>query len=101
MNQNNCCSQPLTDNCSICECSKTSCQYMDIDLAVNLKPTAIINGISVECICDPIITCIENNCNNCCKIMISQRIRVDIPITYRISAFADESTAHCECVSNT
>ena len=76
-------------------CFKVSYQYADISVPVEIKPTATVGDIEVECCGDSIITRKEK-CGNSCEIIISQKICIKIPVSYNVSAKVGESAVNCK-----
>ena len=78
-------------------CTKTGIQYADISTPIDIKPHATIGEIETECLGEPEISCIEKNCDKPCKIVISQKIRIKIPVQYNVIACIGDSSIDCGC----
>lgn len=78
------------------ECSKINYQYANVSVPVQLKPKTIAGDIIVECCEEPHIECNDNQCENQSEITITQKVRIKIPIRYKIDACVGESVISCE-----
>jgi len=81
-----------------CECGDTVCkktvvQKADVNIPVDIKPTAEVGIIKAECIGEPQIT--NDMCKESCKIIITQTISVKIPIQYNVATKVGESEVIC------
>lgn len=91
------CNPPQPTECTEGECTNISYQYAAVSLPVEIKPTAKMGEIEVECLGDPFMECRENRCKKTCEVTILQNIRVRIPITYKVVACAGDATVECCC----
>ena len=74
-------------------CKKIISQKADVNVPLEIKPTAEVGKIESECCGEPRI--IRDACENSCKITIVQTIRIKIPIKYNISTNVGKSSAVC------
>lgn len=91
--------QPPTN--SVCSCPNDSCvkigyQYADISVPVELKPSAAVGDIVIECCGEPNVSCRESKCGDSCEVIITQKVSIKIPINYQVSARAGNSTVNCD-----
>ncbi len=77
-------------------CDKTGFQLVEIDLPVELKPCPEIGRIETECCGDPYIVCECCECSESCCIVVTQKLKIRIPIKYAVKATAGESCIACE-----
>lgn len=78
-------------------CTKTAQQYADVSTSISLKSTATIGQLETECCGEPSICCEETQCENMCKITITQKVCIKIPISYKIDACINEDGINCNC----
>jgi hypothetical protein len=78
-------------------CSKVAHQYADISSSVQLKPSAAIGKIEIECCGEPTVCCSDNRNANMCEITILQKVRINIPISYNAIACVGENDVNCDC----
>ncbi|MGN0487638.1 MAG: hypothetical protein ACI4HO_00075 [Ruminococcus sp.] len=85
------------ENCSCGDdgCTKTTRQYADISVPLELKPDASLGDVSVECYGEPTVVCRENRYNNSCKITVNQKIALIIPIHYEVDVSMGKSDINC------
>lgn len=92
------CYHPLPNcECRESDCMTTSYQYSNVAVPVEITPTAIVGEIKTECCGEPTVLCKENKCKNSCEIVIKQKIRVEIPIIYKVKTCVGESKTDCKC----
>ncbi|MBP3320325.1 MAG: hypothetical protein J6K87_01600 [Clostridia bacterium] len=83
-------------------CSAVGFQDVMIGVPVEIKPFATVGKIHTECISEPVISknlclCEEKSCDTC-KFIITQKIRVEIPVTF--GAKTEVSKAIIDCKYN-
>lgn len=83
-------------SCTQDGCTKTGHQYADISIPVELKPKTTVGEVEVKCCGEPSVVCEESKCSNVCKVVITQKISINIPIHYQITACTGESTIECQ-----
>lgn len=89
-----------TETCggeSSCGCVKTVIQYANISSEIDILPKIEIGEIETECLGGPDIKCVGSPCKKACKLILSQTVRIKIPIQYSAAACVDESSANCGC----
>ena len=74
-------------------CKKIISQKADVNVPVEIKPTAEVGKIESECCGEPRI--INDECEDSCKITIVQTIRIKIPIKYNVSTNIGKSLVVC------
>lgn len=82
-------------DCSDGECAKTGIQYANVSTTVDIAPCVKIGEIETECLGAPEVCCSENQCKESCKVVITQKIRIKIPIQYSFKARVGESDVDC------
>ena len=91
---NTCHPAPLY-SCPQNECTTVCCQYTDISLPIELKPTTCIGTIEIECCGKPDIVCKEATCCKNTEVIITQNICIKIPVTYKVTTCVGESSMNC------
>lgn len=80
-------------------CKKNVHELADILLPIKLEPETTIGEIITECCGEPSIIC-KNNCdchnNNYCELVITQTIRITIPIEYGVNTYTGKSNIKCK-----
>ena len=56
--------------------------------------------MEAECCGEPTICCGEIQCDNTCKLTITQKICIKIPISYKIDAHIEEGGINCNCTQD-
>ena len=84
-------------NCPEDACVKTGYQYADISVPMELKPSATLGDIIMECCGEPDVDCRESKCGDSCEITITQKVSIKIPVHYQVSACVGNSTINCIC----
>lgn len=92
----------LPEQTGNCPCSKDGCekigyQYADICIPIDLKPDAALGNVTVECCGEPCLECLEHSGQNACKVIVTQKVNVRIPIRCQVTACMGESTINCDC----
>lgn len=77
------------------ECTKITKLCAEISLPIEVKSSANIGNITVLCTGEPSVKFRENR--NICDIFVQQKICIEIPVCYKITADADSSRIGCEC----
>jgi len=85
------------DDCSFDEFRRNIPQYADISLPVDIDPSASVGRIVTEWLGDPVVVCRKDHCDNTCRITITQRVRVIIPVTYCVITCVGDPDIDC-CV---
>jgi hypothetical protein len=80
-------------NCDDKTCKRTVIQKADVSIPIEIKPKAVVGKITSECLGEPIIT--NENCEESCKIIITQVLSVKIPIEYLVSTKIENSEVNC------
>lgn len=80
-------------------CPKNKCctvgnQYADVSVPIEIEPKIEVGEIKTECCGEPMVRCKNCSSEKCC-IEIVQKISIQIPICYRISAVAKETSIAC------
>lgn len=95
--------EETTFNQSSCPEKGDSCvgigvQYAEVSLPVKLSPEAIVGSIKTECCGEPRIF-VSQNCHgkngSGCRLIITQSLCIKIPLEYKTTAEAGESTINC------
>lgn len=82
------------------EHSKVAYQYADVNIPVQLNPNVTIGDIEIECCDEPIVNCCNNDSQQACDVIVTQKVRIKIPICYEIDACAGKSFINCNlCAS--
>lgn len=76
-------------------CTKINRQCADVSIPLDIEPTADIEDIKISCYEAPCIS-FKKKCDNKCSITITQRICLDIPITYSVSTNSGDLSVDCE-----
>ena len=85
------------EKCPEDACVKVGYQYADVSVPMELKPSAKVGDIVIECCGEPDVKCREGKCGDSCEICITQKISIKIPIHYQVVACAGESKINCIC----
>ena len=81
---------------SLCgECRKISAQLADISLPLELKPLTTVSDIRVECLGEPQLACGTDCGGATCELLITQRVRVSIPVKFDVDISVGESSILC------
>ncbi|MCC8042622.1 MAG: hypothetical protein LIO69_03805 [Oscillospiraceae bacterium] len=88
---------PKPCQCADGECTKVICKEAEITVPIELMPTASVNDISMECCSDPVVICSQCGCDDSCQLSITQKIKIKIPITYRLNTCIGKSEINCLC----
>lgn len=80
-----------------CDCVRTGVQYADITTPISVEPHVKIGGIETEYIGVPDVCCTESRCKNVFNIVLTQKLRITIPIQYGVTACVEESDITCRC----
>ena len=88
---------PATCGCLEDACVKTGYHYADISVPIELKPSATLGAVVVECCGEPAVTCRDDDCGNTCEVTITQKVSIQIPIHYQVAACMGESSIDCDC----
>lgn len=76
-------------------CNKTSHEFANVTLPVELVPSTHVGPVTTNCIGEPNVRCEANPCANTVRIVISQRLKVTIPVTIRVHAVPGAGQINC------
>ncbi|NLU24269.1 MAG: hypothetical protein GXW99_06055 [Clostridiales bacterium] len=76
-------------------CYKVGYEYADVSIPIELRPSTIIGRIETACCGEPMVTCAADPCGEYCNIIITQRIRIKIPVRYGLEAIPGSSYVEC------
>ena len=79
------------------DCSNTVFQYADVNASLEITPYTIIGKVQTECCGDPVVCCKKNHACSSCEIIITQKVRIKIPISYGVTASKGEEKINCKC----
>lgn len=95
MSQKDKCPPPPPCDCTYEEFKREVVQSADLTLPVEIEPSATVGRIEADCSGDPIVVCSQDPCRNVCRVTITQRICVKIPITYGVLTCVEDPTLKC------
>lgn len=78
-----------------CECSQCGFQYADISTPIEICPDSNLGKIETECCGEPFIECEHEPCSSSLNVVITQTVKIKIPITVGIRAI--EGTSYIQC----
>lgn len=84
------------DRCPEDGCVKTGYHYVDVSVPLELKPRAELGEVEAECSGEPSVECREGRSGDSCRITITQKISIKIPIHYQVTACMGESSIDCD-----
>lgn len=90
---------PRPKDCTFDECTREIIQSADVSLPVEIEPDATVGRIQAGCCGDPIVVCTHDHCSDTCKILITQRLSVKIPVTFSVMTCVDDPIIEC-CTGN-
>lgn len=78
------------------KCDKSVKHFMEINVPVDIMPKAKTGKIESECCGEPKVTCEEcpKGCKGC-RLVITQKVCIKIPLSYEIEIRPGESKADC------
>ena len=71
----------------------------DINVPLELKPSAEVGRIETEFRGDPVVECAQEG-KECCEVLVTQKVCVRVPITFKLKTCVDPSFIVC-CVKPT
>ncbi|HHZ06668.1 MAG TPA: hypothetical protein GX401_07805 [Clostridiales bacterium] len=78
-----------------CDCPKEVSQVIDMTTPIELKPTVTVGSIEIKCCDDPVVECKIDKYSKSIKLTVTQKLKVQIPIAYKITATTEDFTASC------
>ena len=89
------------DACLENTCPADGYQDVTVCLPVEVKPFADVGKIKVKCLGSSDVNCSEKGCcgeiKGKCNFTISQKIRVEVPVTFGADVEVGEARIDCEC----
>lgn len=79
-------------------CHKIADEYAEINVPVELRPKTELGEVTTECCGEPTVSCKCDPCNGTCNIVITQKVKIKIPIKYSVDTIVGNSVI--ECASN-
>lgn len=77
-------------------CDKVVHKNAEIDVPVMVKPDVKIGKIKAECVGEPVIRPEHGSCADACEFVITQKVRVKIPICYDIDVVTGKAEINCK-----
>lgn len=77
------------------DCEKVGYQYADVSIPIEICPDASLGDIKTECCGEPYIKCEGEPCSNSCNIVITQSIKIKIPLKVGIRAIQGSGYIVC------
>ena len=79
-----------------CECSQSAYQFANISTPIEICPEASVGCIETECCGEPYIECECEPCGASLNLVITQKIKVKIPVTVGIRTIEGNSYIQCD-----
>lgn len=86
---------PATCDCAQDGCTKTGYHHADIRVPLELKPNTALGDVEVECCGEPTVDCRKSEDCNACKVTVTQKVNIKIPIRYQVTACMGETAMDC------
>lgn len=83
------------EHCCQEEFRKEVTENAEVFLPVTIDPSVSIGKIKTESHGDPIVVCEKDECKHVCKLLITQKICVKIPLIYSVTVCASEDGIKC------
>jgi len=77
------------------DCDKVGEQYVDISLPIEICPEADLGKIETECCGKPYVQCEQEPCGATCSIIITQSVKIKIPVKFGIKTIEGNSFIKC------
>ena len=81
--------------CTFDEFRREVTQCADITLPVEIDPSVSVGRIQTDCCGDPVVICSHDHCRNTCRITITQKFCVRIPLTYSVTTCVEDPGIRC------
>ena len=81
--------------CHKCDCSKTLEQFVDISLPIEVCPEADLGKVETFCCGEPYIQCEHEPCGGSCSIIVTQSVKIKIPVKFGIKSI--EGNGYIKC----
>lgn len=82
-------------NCPDDGCTKTGVQYANVSTQIDVAPRVRVGDVETECVGTPKACCTDDGCDKMNRIIITQKIRIKIPIEYNVVTRVGESSIDC------
>lgn len=79
------------------DCTKIAYEYAEVSVPVTLKPNVCVKDIHAECCGEPQVECGQHSEGETCEIIVTQRIKIKIPVKFAVTACVGESDISCDC----
>lgn len=76
-------------------CNRTGYGYVDVNLPVDLNPDVSVGTITTECVGDAEVNCDCTDSDTGCKLILTQRFKITIPVCCKLDATAGDSFVTC------
>ena len=86
---------PPPFECTFDEFSTEVTQCADISLPIEIDPSVRVGRIQTDACGDPVVVCSHDPCHDTCRITITQRLCVRIPLTYYVSTCVEDPNTRC------
>lgn len=88
-------------DCTPASCDKTGTHCVDITLPLTVTPTATAGTITTTCQGAPRVTCTTADDSLSCTLTITQRVCVNVPVRFSVTAGPEETTIACAGAEDT
>lgn len=79
-----------------CECSQCSYQLASVSTPIEICPEASLGCIETECCGEPYIECEHEPCGSSLNLVVTQKIKIKIPVTVGIRTIEGNSFIKCD-----
>lgn len=76
-------------------CDRHSFQIVDVSLPLELCPATEVGRIETECFGEPCIQCEQEPCGSNCSIIITQSVKIRIPVKFGVKTIQGNSFIQC------
>lgn len=77
------------------DCEGCGYQFADVSIPIEICPAADLGEITTECCGEPSVFCESEPCGNNCNIVITQSVKIKIPLKVGIRAIVGNSFISC------
>ncbi|MBQ8868803.1 MAG: hypothetical protein IJ027_03680 [Oscillospiraceae bacterium] len=78
-----------------CDCDKKAEQVVDISVPIEVCPEADLGKIETECCGKPKVECEQEPCGSSVSIIITQSVKIKIPVKFGIKTIEGNSFIKC------
>ena len=83
------------EHCCYDEFRKDITENAEVFLPISIDPSVTVGKIKTECVGEPIVICGKDECKHTCKLLVTQKLCIKIPLIYSVVVCVEDESIKC------